>query len=118
MRRLVLAFAVASASAVVTASALAAPPTAAQVAASTCQTFATNQPAAFAKIFSSDADCQSTLATAAQAAVDSCTGKTGDALKACVTPLMQAAVILAGDAKKAESDAKAMKVANTVAKNA
>ena len=119
MRRLtvVLAFA---ATAFCTAPALAAPtpPTASQVAANSCKSFAANQPDKFANVFGSDSACQSALAGAAQSAIDACSPAGTDAFKSCVGTKMNAAIKAAGDAKKAAAEAGLAKTAASVAANA
>ena len=119
MRRLTIVLAVA-AMAWCTAAPVAAPtpPTASQVAANTCKNFAANQADKFANLFGSDSACQTALASAAQSAIDACTGQNGDAFKSCVGAKMNDAIKAVGDAKKAAADAGLAKAAAALAANA
>jgi hypothetical protein len=118
MRRLIVVLALAATLPVAAAAAAGSPPSASQVTAGTCKSFAANNADKFAKLFGSDSACQSALAGAAQSAIDSCLPPGTDAFKSCLSAKMNDAIKAVGDAKKAAADANLAKAAASVAANA
>ena len=118
MRRVIVVLALAATLPIAAATAAGSPPTASQVAANACKNFAANQADKFSKFFGSDSACQTALASAAQSAIDACTGQSGDAFKSCVGAKMNDAIKAVGDAKKAAADAGLAKAAAALAVNA